>query len=51
MATSLSDRRGTPHSPGLETFHGWSLIHRNFFDVKPIDINSLFLSGIGNGRF
>ena len=51
MATSLSDHRGTAQSPGLETFHRWSLIHRDFFNVEPIDINGLFLSGIGYGRF
>ena len=51
MASSLSDHRGPAQSPGLVTFHGRPLVHRNFFNVEPIDINGLFLSGIGNGRF
>ena len=51
MAASLSDRRGTAQGPGLETFHRRSLIHRDLFYIKTIDIDRLFLSGIGNGRF
>jgi len=51
MAGSLSDRGGTAQGPGLETFHRRPLIDRHFFNVEPIDIDGLFLSGIGKCRF
>ena len=51
MTGRFSDPCGTAQGPGLKTFHRRPLIDRHFFNVEPIDIDGLFLSGIGQCRF
>ena len=45
----FSDRRGTSQRPGLESFHGRSLIHHDLFHIKTINIDGFFLGRIGDG--